>query len=208
MDLDQRRVKFITGQVFRKAAFGSFHPLSIARHGAVVDLCTQMGWFRDGDIAECPQAERSTLELFHDANYLYALARVDRTQTATREDREKYNLGTLECPVFEGLWNRAAATVGGSVLAARLALAGDVAFHPAGGTHHGRTDRAPGFCYFNDPVFAILTLLNSGIRRVAYIDFDAHHGDGVQDAFAHDPRVLPISIHEANRWPFSGEVTD
>ncbi len=208
MALNDRPVKFITGQVFHKAAFGSFHPLSIARHGVVVELCDQMGWLGNGDIAECPQADRATLERFHDPGYLDALARVDRTQKATREDREKFNLGSLECPVFEGLWNRAASTVGGSVLAARLALAGEVAFHPAGGTHHGLSDRASGFCYFNDPVFAVLTLLDAGIGRVAYVDLDAHHGDGVQDAFADDSRVLTMSIHEENRWPFSGEVSD
>ncbi len=77
-------------------------------------------------------------------------------------------------------------------------------FHPAGGTHHGRPDRASGFCFFNDPVFAIRRLLERGVDRVAYVDIDAHHGDGVEDAFAGDPRVRPVSIHEAGRWPHSG----
>jgi acetoin utilization protein AcuC len=85
---------------------------------------------------------------------------------------------------------------------------GRVVFHPSGGTHHGRADRASGFCYFNDPVFAILTFLEQGIKRVLYVDLDAHHGDGVQDAFADDARVLTISIHEEKRWPHSGLVED
>ena len=83
-----------------------------------------------------------------------------------------------------------------------------MAFHPAGGTHHGRRDRASGFCYFNDPVFAILRLLRAGVESVLYVDLDAHHGDGVQDAMADDPRVHTISIHEAGRWPHTGAADD
>ena len=77
-------------------------------------------------------------------------------------------------------------------------------YNPAGGTHHGRRDRAAGFCFFNDPVLAILALLDRGIPRVLYVDLDAHHGDGVEDAFADDPRVLTISVHESSRWPVTG----
>jgi acetoin utilization protein AcuC len=120
--------------------------------------------------------------------------------------RTRYNIGGMECPLFEGLWERACASVGGSVLAARLALEGSVAFHPAGGTHHGRPGRASGFCYFNDPVFAILTLLDAGVDRLLYVDLDAHHGDGVEEAFADDPRVQFFSIHEEGRWPGTGDV--
>ena len=105
------------------------------------------------------------------------------------EVRERYQLGTLENPLFPGLFERAAMTVGGSIQAAELALQGHVVFHPSGGTHHGRPDRASGFCYFNDPVFAIRTLLAAGIGTVAYVDLDAHHGDGVEDAFRADSRV-------------------
>ncbi len=84
------------------------------------------------------------------------------------------------------MFERAATAVGGSILAAELALEGRAVFHPAGGTHHGRPDRASGFCYFNDPVFAIGTLLERGAGRVLYVDLDAHHCDGVQDAFLGD----------------------
>jgi acetoin utilization protein AcuC len=114
----------------------------------------------------------------------------------------------MENPLFPGLFERAATAVGGSILAAKVALGGGLAFHPAGGTHHGRADRASGFCYFNDPVFAILTLLEGGLRRVLYVDLDAHHGDGVQDAFEADQRVFTVSIHEDNRWPHTGPLED
>jgi len=106
--------------------------------------------------------------------------------------------------LFPGLFERASMTVGGSILSAELASKGHVVFHPTGGTHHGRTDRASGFCYFNDPVFAILTFLREGSRNVLYIDLDAHHGDGVEDAFIDDERVTTVSIHEADRWPYTG----
>jgi acetoin utilization protein AcuC len=106
------------------------------------------------------------------------------------------------------VYERAATSVGGSIRAAQLALEGRIAFHPAGGTHHGRPDRASGFCYFNDPVFAILTLLEGGVDRLLYVDLDAHHGDAVQDAFEHDPRVWTISLHERGRWPYTGGIED
>jgi len=125
-----------------------------------------------------------------------------------REVRAKYRIGTMENPLFPGLFRRASTAVGGSILAARQALSGTTAFHPSGGTHHGRPDRASGFCFFNDPVFAILTLLDGGLDRILYVDLDAHHGDGVQDAFADDERVFTISVHEEKRWPHSGLVDD
>ena len=77
---------------------------------------------------------------------------------------------------------------------------------PAAAPTMGRRDRASGFCYLNDPVLGILTWLDAWARRGSlYLDIDAHHGDGVQDAFAHDePRVLTISVHEAGRWPHTG----
>jgi acetoin utilization protein AcuC len=114
----------------------------------------------------------------------------------------------MENPLFPGVYERAATSVGGSIRAAQLALEGRIAFHPAGGTHHGRPGRASGFCYFNDPAFAILTLLERGVERLLYVDLDAHHGDAVQDAFEQDPRVWTISLHEHGRWPYTGSIDD
>jgi acetoin utilization protein AcuC len=94
------------------------------------------------------------------------------------------------------------------MLACRLTRDGGVVHCPGGGTHHGRPGRASGFCYLNDPVLGILTWLEAGLERVVYLDIDAHHGDGVQDAFHDDPRVLTISVHEEGRWPFTGRAED
>lgn len=188
-----------------RPGFGRHHPLSNGRQTAVVELVTALGWIAVGDIREASLPGIDDLARFHDRDYLAALERAGTSVLATAEDRSRFNLGTMECPVFDGLWERARASVGGSILAARLAHERrGVGYHPAGGTHHGRRCKASGFCYLNDPVFAILTLLDLGLTRVAYVDLDAHHGDGVEAAFADDPRVTMISLHEAGRWPGTG----
>ncbi len=203
-----RPTALVTHPIFRAPAFGSHHPLSTGRHGAVLDLIEALGWRDESAVFEPDLPDRSVLERFHDPAYLDAFERATAANLASPGDRRDFNLGTMECPIFPGLWERARATVGGSILAARLALDGYVAFHPGGGTHHGRPDRASGFCYLNDPVFAIQTLLNAGTERVVYVDFDAHHGDGVQDILAADERVSFISIHEEGRWPGTGHPDD
>jgi acetoin utilization protein AcuC len=145
---------------------------------------------------------------FHDRAYVEALQYADSTGKVDPEVRNRFAIGTLENPLFPGLFERAAMTVGGSILAAELACEGHVVFHPSGGTHHGRPDRASGFCYFNDPVFAIRSFIKQGCERVLYVDLDAHHGDGVENAFVDESRVMTVSVHEEDRWPYSGSVDD
>ena len=195
---------YVGSDIYRKAAFGFNHPLNIVRHAAVVDLLRMLGWLTDRDFRESEPATVRQLLNFHDRAYLKALQYANSTGRVEPSVRERYQVGTFENPLFEGLFERAAMTVGGSILSAELASEGHVVFHPSGGTHHGRPDRASGFCYLNDPVFAILTLMKKGFERVLYVDLDAHHGDGVEDAFYEEPRVTTASIHEQNRWPFSG----
>jgi acetoin utilization protein AcuC len=204
----RRRPVFVGHEIYRQAAYGRHHPLAIARVESVVDVCRALGWFADGEFRVSPQATEAELAWFHAPDYVSALRRAAETGRVDAEVRRRYAIGTMENPLFPRVFERAATSVGGSILAAELALEGRIAFHPAGGTHHGRPDRASGFCYFNDPVFAILTLLRGGAQRVLYLDLDAHHGDGVQDAFESDPRVYTISIHEHGRWPHTGAVSD
>jgi acetoin utilization protein AcuC len=206
--VDQTAAVFISSQVYRKDAFGRHHPLSIPRVAGVMDLCEELGWLEDAQYLDSPRATEDQLTRFHDPSYVQALKQADAQGSVSKEVREHYRIGTMENPVFSGLYERATTAVGGSILAAERALRGETAFHPSGGTHHGRPDRASGFCYFNDPVFAIMTLLDGGMERVLYVDLDAHHGDGVQDAYRDDPRVFTISIHEEKRWPYSGPVED
>lgn len=202
--VDDPRPLYVGSEVYRRAAFGSHHPLKIMRHSAVLDLVTILGWLPRASFRDTTPATIDELLTFHDRNYVDALQYAESAGHVTKADREQFQIGTMENPVFAGLFERASMTVGGSVQAARLALEGHTVFHPSGGTHHGRPDRASGFCYFNDPVFAIKTLLDEGLDRVMYVDLDAHHGDGVEDAFCADQRVLTLSIHEAGRWPYSG----
>lgn len=196
---------FVISPVFRQPAWGSNHPLAIPRQTAMLDLCTELGWLPDSHTLPCGQASRATLIRFHDPAYVDAFAAADAAGQVDRGTRETYFIGTMENPMFPGLFQRAATTIDGAIVAAKAALEGRIVFHPGGGTHHGKRDRASGFCYFNDPVFAILTLLDAGLTRIAYVDIDAHHGDGVELAFGADERVFCLSIHEAGRWPFSGE---
>ena len=199
---------FLGSDVFRRAAFGRNHPLTIVRHAAVLDLAKILGWLGDDEFRGCPVATEAELARFHRPAYVAALRQADAAGHVSPDARQRYGIGTLENPLFPGLYERAAATVGGSILAARLANEGRVVFHPSGGTHHGRPEKASGFCYFNDPVFAILSLLDLGRERVLYVDLDAHHGDGVEDAFADEPRVMTVSVHEQGRWPYSGASDD
>ena len=204
----ERLAAFVGHEIYREAAYGTMHPLAIARVEAVVDLCGALGWFREGEYEVSPRASESQLARFHDPAYVAALREASASGRVEAGVRERHGIGTMENPLFPGLFERASTSVGGSIRAAELAVAGRIAFHPAGGTHHGRPGRASGFCYFNDPAFALLTLLDAGCERIAYVDLDAHHGDAVQDAFAEDPRVHTVSIHEAGRWPGTGAATD
>ena len=200
----QAQPLFVGSDVFRRAAFGGNHPLNLVRHAAVLELAQIMGWLGSDNFRTITPATVDQLIQFHDRAYVRALQYADSEGRVDADARLRYQIGTFENPLFPGLFERAATTVGGSIQAAELALAGHVVFHPSGGTHHGRNDRACGFCYFNDPVFAISTFLKAEIEHVLYVDLDAHHGDGVEIAFFEDERVTTLSIHEEHRWPYSG----
>lgn len=205
---DEAPPLYVGSEVYRRAAFGGNHPLNIVRHAAVFDLLRILGWLPESSFRTNAPATVDQLAEFHDRAYIEALQYADSTGKVDADTRAKYQIGTLENPLFPGVFERAAMTVGGSILAAELACQGHVVFHPSGGTHHGRPNQASGFCYFNDPVFAIQTLLRQGMGRVMYIDLDAHHGDGVENAFVDESRVMTVSIHEADRWPYSGAAED
>lgn len=199
---------FVASDFCRRPGFGTHHPLSIPRVSAVLDLCGRLGWLDEKHLRSSRVATVTELGSFHDPDYVAALCASDAAGRVEPSVRERHGFGNFENPLFPGVFERAATAVGGSILAADLAREGRAVFHPAGGTHHGRRDRASGFCYFNDPVFAIRRLLDGGVACVLYVDLDAHHGDGVQDAFLDDPRVRVASIHEDGRWPHSGAASD
>ena len=209
----QSSPKLIGSEIYRSSSYGGNHPLSIPRVSTVIDLCQNLGWLPDEAYIDSPVATPAQLARFHDPDYVTAVQTLERTQAASEVQRRRYNLGCNGNPVFPEVFRRPATACGGSILGAGLIRDGGTVYNPAGGTHHGRPDRASGFCYFNDPVLGILTLLDAGLERVLYLDVDAHHGDGVQDALSGDGRVLVVSLHEAGRWPLHqggpyGSVTD
>ena len=199
---------YIGSEIYRRSSFGHNHPLSYARQESILDMCRVLGWLPERMFLQSPMADIGTLMRYHDEDYVLALQSADKAGLATPAHRKTYHFGTMENPLFKGVFARASTTVGGSIEAAKQALAGKTAFHPSGGTHHGMKDRAHGFCYFNDPAFAIFTFLDAGLERVLYVDIDAHHGDGVEAAFTDEARVHTLSIHEEKRWPYSGVLAD
>ncbi|MEK9968082.1 MAG: acetoin utilization protein AcuC [Ferrovibrio sp.] len=201
---------FIGNEIYRHSSLGGKHPLSIPRVSTVMDMVEALGWLEPGQYRESRQATPEQLLRFHREDYVAAVKAAERTLTVSPEDSARYNLGRGGNPVYGTMFRRPATGVGGSLIATAhlLGNGGGIVYSPGGGTHHGRPAQASGFCYFNDPVLAILAMLDAGLSRVAYVDLDVHHGDGVADAFAAEPRVLVVSVHEAGRWPHSGQLDE
>jgi acetoin utilization protein AcuC len=185
--------------------YGPEHPLRLERLGLTWRLMEACGLTTlvDAKVLEPAPADETALGRFHTREYLEVLKQAGERGPAGPPGL--YGLGPGDNPVFPGLWEAAQLAAGGSLLAAQLVASGQAtrAFHFAGGLHHAMPDRASGFCYVNDAVLAILHLRDRGLR-VAYVDIDAHHGDGVQFAFYDDPRVLTISTHERGDRLFPG----
>ena len=167
-----------------------------------------MGWLPDDVFLTAPMAELADVLRFHQPEYVDALRRAEADQAVSDEDRNRFRIGAEGNPVYPEIYRRPMTSAGGVIMACRRTLEGGIVHCPGGGTHHGRPARASGFCYLNDPVLGILTWLDAGLDNIVYLDIDAHHGDGVQDAFHDDERVLTISVHEAGRWPFTGHADD
>ena len=199
---------FIGSNIYRGSSYGPRHPLSIPRVPTVIDLSRAMGWLPDDQYRISPRAKPAALAAWHCPRCLTALQRAEAEGEVSPETRARHNLGTLSNPVFPEMFRRPATAAGGSLLAATLLARGGAVYNPGGGTHHGMADHAAGFCYLNDPVLAIRAFLDQGLTRIAYVDIDAHHCDGVAAAFRGEPRVLMVSTHEANRWPFTGALED
>lgn len=195
---------FIGARIYRGSSYGLHHPLSIPRVPTVTDLSRALGWLPRDRYRTSPCAKPNALLGFHSQAYVDAL----RSAEATQQPNLDHALGTLSNPVFPEMYRRPATAAGGGLLAADLVRHGGVVYNPGGGTHHGLPDRANGFCYINEPVLTIQRLLSLGLNRIAYVDIDAHHCDGVAVAFHGSDRVRMISVHEDRRWPFTGALDD
>ena len=184
--------------------FGPGHPMAPARLDLTLRLVEAFGLLDEPtlEVVPIPPSSDDLVRTVHDDEYVAAVQRADRTG----EPDLARGLGTEDDPLFAGMHEAAARLVSASVAAAEATWTG-VAEHGvnvAGGMHHARRGAASGFCLYNDAAAAVQRLLDLGARRVAYVDLDAHHGDGVESIFWDDPRVLTVSVHQDGHSLFPG----
>ena len=183
--------------------FGPDHPMNPIRVDLTVALADELGIFKQLPLLPAPDATEDDLCTVHTPALIEAVM-------ATSEDPSRANLefglGSEDTPVFRNMHQASRHVVGASIEAARQVWTGQVdhAANIAGGLHHAMPDRASGFCVYNDVAVAIRWLLDHGAEKVAYVDVDVHHGDGVEQIFYDDPRVLTISLHETGQMLFPG----
>lgn len=199
------KTAFVYTEEFLRFDYGPAHPLRISRLNLAYQLIKAYGLLSMPytRTVEVIRASEQDLRTFHSWEYIEIL------KAANAGIQLPYGpffgVGSDDNPVFRGLLDWSELVAGASLKAASLVESGevDIAFNIAGGLHHALSSRASGFCYVNDIVIAILSLVKKG-KRVAYVDIDAHHGDGVQDAFYGTDKVLTISIHETGDVLFPG----
>jgi acetoin utilization protein AcuC len=188
--------------------FGPAHPMSPLRVDLTMRLAAELGVLATTPggpglrAVVAPIATHDQIATVHHPGLIEAVERAGRTVEADG----RYGLGTDDNPVFRDMHHAAAHVVGASLEAFRQVWSGE-SLHAAnvcGGLHHAMPDRASGFCIYNDVAIGIRQLLDSGAERVAYVDIDVHHGDGVERIFWDDPRVLTISLHETGQMLFPG----
>nr|WP_231747873.1 acetoin utilization protein AcuC [Auraticoccus cholistanensis] len=178
--------------------FGPAHPMSPGRVRLAMSLAEALGVLEHLQVVEPEPAVDELLSLVHDADYIEAVRR--------QETAPAYGIGTTDNPLVEGMHERASQVCTATVQAARSVWSGEVraAANISGGLHHAMPSCTSGFCVYNDPAVGIRWLQRNGARRIAYIDLDAHHGDGVQEVFWDDPDVLTVSLHESPMHLFPG----
>jgi acetoin utilization protein AcuC len=200
------KTAFIYSDAYFDYDYGETHPLKVYRLKLAYELIRSYGLLEFPSVLVIPtrRAEDEELVLFHGREYLDALKQASEGK-APPGSSYRFGLGPGDNPVFKGVYEWSQWVTGATLQAAELVGSGerDIAFNIAGGLHHADPSRASGFCYINDGVIGIIKLLKQG-NRVAYVDFDAHHGDGVQRAFFRTDRVLTVSLHEAGYSLFPG----
>lgn len=183
------------------------HPFNPRRVELAVSLMEALGLMEGEGVSVVAPRVATDEELLrvHAPEYVAAVKRLGAEGADTR-DAWHWGLGTDDTPVFPGMHGATAAVVGGTIRAAEVVMSGEVtrAFNVAGGLHHAHRAKASGFCVYDDLAAAIAWIRREHGGRVMYIDYDAHHGDGVQGIFYEDPDVLTLSIHESGRYLFPG----
>ncbi|GIH90929.1 acetoin utilization protein AcuC [Planobispora siamensis] len=197
-----RSVRVVWDDELTSYDFGPGHPLAPVRVELTMALARELGVLDEVEVVGCVPATDDELALVHKRDYIEAVKRVSATG---RPDRFA-GLGTDDNPAFTGVHEASALIAGATLAAARTVWTGEAehAANVAGGLHHAMAATASGFCVYNDPAVAIAWMLSQGAERIAYVDVDVHHGDGVQALFYDDPRVLTVSLHESPRTLFPG----
>lgn len=187
---------------------GPEHPLRPERVQLAVDLIRRRGLTAGAELIEPRQASERELALCHSHSYIDVVRMLSDPFMRAGIERapiREAGFGSEDNPIVDGMHEAAATVAGGSLLAAQSVHSGAAvhAFNPAGGLHHATWNRASGFCVYNDVAVVAAWLRERG-HRVACVDVDAHHGDGTEAIFVHDPQVLTISLHESGRYLFPG----
>ncbi len=201
-----RRAAFVYEDALSQHVLRRDHPMKPVRLRHTYELLRAYGAFDDHTSLLVPPRPATDEELcwLHHPEYVSAVRSFSLGLSVY--DSQRFNFGVVgDNPMYRGMYEAAALSTGASLVAAELVASQqvDVAFNISGGLHHAAPGHASGFCVFNDPAIAIKYLLALGLR-VAYVDVDAHHGDGVQNAFFDDNRALTISLHESGRFLFPG----
>lgn len=206
------RAAFVHSRSLEEYGFGGDHPFKPIRTRMLVELCESLGLLEKHQMIKPEPATDEDLTLVHAKSYVKRVKEASRGE-GELEDLQAHGLGTQDNPIFEGMHEANAHVVGAALEAVKMVMDGEVqhAFCPAGGLHHAKQWMASGFCIYNDSAVAIARLKEEypGIKA-AYLDTDAHHCSGVQEAFYDDPEVLTISIHESGRhlFPGTGDIKD
>lgn len=193
------RLLLYAGDALARYGFPAGHPFGTDRQQAFLQEATRQGLHAAARLCEPVRAGRDALERFHTADY------IDRVERLSRDGGGLLDYG--DTPAFPGVMDAAATVVGSALDGLRRLMDGECrrTFQAIGGLHHARRSRAAGFCVFNDAGVVIETLRRDfGVRRVAYVDIDVHHGDGVFYAFEDDPDVAVVDIHEDGTFLYPG----
>ena len=199
------RAAFVYDDVLSRHVLSKTHPMKPVRLQYTFELLESYNAFEASNallVAPRSVTEDEVLR-YHTGEYLEAVKAIDRGDDSVNLAR--FSFGPGDNPAYQGIHEAARLSAGASMKGVDLLLSHEVgvAFNISGGLHHAMPDRASGFCVFNDPVVAIKELLRHGLK-VAYVDIDCHHGDGVQHAFYDTDAVLTISIHESGAFLFPG----
>ncbi|GAB3126320.1 acetoin utilization protein AcuC [Tsukamurella serpentis] len=186
--------------------FSHSHPMDPVRLHLTLELSRMLGVLDGVELTAPRRFDENHLRRAHTDDYQAAVRVAGSGRSSI--DLTGYGLGNDDNPTFLNMHEAAAGIVGSTLTGAQAIAEGAAtrAVNIAGGMHHAMRTHASGFCVYNDVGIAISWLLDNGYDRVAYIDIDAHHGDGVQAQFWNDPRVLTVSLHEDPRhlWPHTG----